>query len=96
MERTNKKASEEESGSAVGTSQIQDLETNIYGMIAESLNFWLTEFIMEVCKDTGETYPPRTLSSIFSCIQRHLLNCNKGMRSSLWARWIIAILIAVL
>ena len=56
MERTNKKASEEESGSAVGTSQIQDLETNIYGMIAESLNFWLTEFIMEVCKDTGETY----------------------------------------
>ena len=75
--RTNKKASEEESGSAVGTSQIQDLETNIYDMIAESLNFWLTKFITEVCKDTGETYPPRTLSSIFSGIQRHLLNCNQ-------------------
>ena len=25
-------------------------------MTAESLNFWLTKFIMEVCKDTRETY----------------------------------------
>ena len=30
------------------TSQIQDLETNICDMTAESLNFWLTKFIMEV------------------------------------------------
>ena len=76
--RTNKKACEEESGSAVETSQIQDLETNICGMTAESLNFWLTKFIIEVCKDTGETYPPRMLYSIFSGIQRHLENCNHG------------------
>ena len=70
--RTNKKACEEESRSAVETSQIQDLETNICDMTAESLNFWLTKFIMEVCKDTGETYPPRTLHSICSGIQRYL------------------------
>ena len=30
------------------TSQIQDLETNICDMTAESLNFWMTKFIMEV------------------------------------------------
>ena len=54
-------ACEEESGSAVETSQIQDLEMNICNMTAKSLNFWLTKFIMEVCKDTGETYLPRTL-----------------------------------
>ena len=32
--RTNKKACEEESGTAVETSQIQDLETNIWDMTA--------------------------------------------------------------
>ena len=37
--RTNKKACEEENGPAVETSQIQDLERNICGMMAESLNF---------------------------------------------------------
>ena len=36
--RTNKKACEEESGSAVETSQIEDLETNICDMTAESLH----------------------------------------------------------
>ena len=46
--RTNKKACQEESGSAVETSQIQDLETKIFDMTAESLNFGLTKFIMEV------------------------------------------------
>ena len=46
--RTNTNAYEEESRSAAETSQIQDLETNICDMTAESLNFWLTKFIMEV------------------------------------------------
>ena len=55
--RTNKKVCEEESGSAVETSQIQDLETTICDMTAESLNVWLTKFFVEVCKDTGQTYP---------------------------------------
>lgn len=50
-ERRYKKACEEESGSAMKTYQIQYLETN---MTAESLNVWLTNFIMEVCKETGE------------------------------------------
>ena len=41
--RTNKKACEEESGSAVETSQIHDLETNICDMATDSLNFWPDE-----------------------------------------------------
>ena len=46
--RTNKKACEEESGSAVETSQIQDLETNICDMTAESLNFWLVYWTVKL------------------------------------------------
>ena len=66
--RVNKKASEEPSSCTNDTSQIQDLETDVLDMTAELLNFWLTKFTMEVCKDTGENYPPRTLYSIVSVI----------------------------
>ena len=38
------------------TSQIQDLETNICDMTAESLNFWLSKVIREVCKDTDKLF----------------------------------------
>ena len=74
--RIKKKALEEESSCAVDTSQIQDLTTNVADMTAESLNFWLTKLLMEVCKVTGEHYPPRTVYSIVSGIQRHLEDCN--------------------
>src|SRR6056300_330053 len=60
------------------TPKIQGLETNIIEMTAESLNFWLTKFIMEVCKDSGERYPPRTLYSVVCGIQRHLEDNNGG------------------
>jgi hypothetical protein len=73
--RIKKKAIEEESSCAVDTSQIQDLTINVADMTAESLNLWLTKFIMGVCKDTGEHYPARTLYSIVSGIQRHLEDC---------------------
>ena len=45
---------------------------------------------MEVCEDTVETYPPRTLYtvSVLHDIQLHLENCNQGNVSSLWAGWI--------
>lgn len=69
---------EEESQSAMDIFQIQDLETTIGDMTAESPHFWLTKLIMEVCKDTGESYPPRMLYSICRCIQRYLENCNQG------------------
>jgi hypothetical protein len=45
-------------------------------MSAETLNFWLAKFVMEVCKGDGECYPPRTLYSICCGIQRHLGESN--------------------
>ena len=48
----------------------------IFATWRQSLYTWLTKFIMELCKDTGETYPPRKLYRICSGIQRHLENCN--------------------
>ncbi|CAB3983360.1 Hypothetical predicted protein [Paramuricea clavata] len=45
-------------------------------MPAETLNFWLAKFVMEVCKEDGECYPPQTLYSICCGIQRHLAEIN--------------------
>ena len=55
---------------------IQSLETNILEMSAEPLNFWLTKFDAEVCKENGERYPPRSLYSICCGLQRHLENSS--------------------
>ena len=74
--RLNKKASNEQSNSGVDTSVIEDLDLNLCSMPAETLNFWLTMFVMEVCTEDGECYPPRTLYSICCGIQRHLCDCN--------------------
>ena len=52
--RLNKHAANEEAGFDVGRDKIQ---TNIVNMTAESLNFWLAEFVKEVCKEDGERYP---------------------------------------
>ena len=71
-----KKASEEQRNFVVDISKIQDLDINVRDMTAQTPNFWLTKFVMEVCKDTGENYPPRTLYSICCVIQRHLQDCN--------------------
>ena len=57
MGRRNKKACDEESQFAMETSQIQDLETNICDVTAESRNFWLTNLIMEVCKRHRRNLP---------------------------------------
>ena len=32
----------------------QNPDTNIVNMTADSLNFWLTKFVEEVCKEDGE------------------------------------------
>jgi hypothetical protein len=53
-----KKASDEQGNSVDG------LDINVRNMSAETPNFWLAKFVMEVCKKDGECYPPRTLDSI--------------------------------
>lgn len=84
--RRNKKACEEESQFAMETSQIQDLETNICDAAAESLNFWLTNLIMEVCKRHGRNLPSMNALQYllwYSALFRKLI---KDMRSSFGAR----------
>ena len=41
-------------------------------MDAICLNYWLTKFVMEVAKDSGESYPPRTVYGIVCGVKRHL------------------------
>ena len=55
--RLNKQAVKEEAGFDVERDKIQSLDTNIVNMTEESLNFWLTKFVEEVCKEDGERYP---------------------------------------
>ena len=40
------------------------------------LNFWLPRFIVEVRKQTGEPYRPRSIQLILSALQRKMLDTN--------------------
>jgi hypothetical protein len=71
-----KKASDEQVNSVDGSSKIRDLDINVCNMSAKTLNFRLTKFVMEVCKEDGECFPPQTLYSICCGIQRHVAECN--------------------
>ena len=71
-ERPNKNPGLEEIGFKAEVEKIQSLETNFVNMTAESLNFWLTKFVQEICKEDGQRYPPRSLYSIICGLQRHL------------------------
>ena len=48
--RLNKEASNEQNKSADDTSAIQDLDVNLCSMPVKTLNFWLTKFVLKVCK----------------------------------------------
>ena len=52
--RPNKEAVNKEAGFHVERGKIQSLDRNIVNMTAESLNFWLSKFVEEVCKEDGE------------------------------------------
>ncbi|XP_067030732.1 uncharacterized protein [Acropora muricata] len=41
-----------------------------------SLSNWLMKFVMEVAKDSGERYPPRTVHGIVCGVKRHVGNKN--------------------
>ncbi|XP_048583933.1 uncharacterized protein LOC116602978 [Nematostella vectensis] len=45
-------------------------------MEVDSLNFCLTKFVQEVAKADGTRYPPRSLYSLITGIQRHLQKCG--------------------
>jgi len=72
----NKDARVEKCSFTFDAAKIQALDTDIVDMSIESLNFWLTKFIQEVCKKDGKRYPARTLYSITCGIQRHIQETN--------------------
>ena len=72
----NQKASDQQSNSAVDTSNIQDLDVNKCSMTAETLNFWLKSSSRKHAKKMANAIHPETLYGICSAIQRHLSDCN--------------------
>ncbi|CAB4034828.1 Hypothetical predicted protein [Paramuricea clavata] len=76
--RANKDAKLEATEFLVNVEQVQSLETSMETMTCWSLNVWLTKFVEEVCKASGERYPPQTLYSICAGLQRHLEDVNGG------------------
>ena len=56
--------------------KVTPVSCEIKDMVAISLNYWLTKFVMEVAKDSRERYPPRTVYGIVCDVKRHLADKN--------------------
>ena len=54
--------------------KVNPVSCELEDMDAISLNYWLAKFVMEVVKDSGERYPPRTVYGIVCGLKRHLGN----------------------
>ena len=52
--------------------KVNPVSSEMEDMDAITLNYWLTKFVMEVAKDSGERYPPRTVYGIVCGLKRHL------------------------
>ena len=48
------------------------LSADIAAMDVLSLNYWLSKFVMEVAKKSGERYPPKSVYGIICSLKRHL------------------------
>ena len=82
----NKDASLESCSFSFDAEKVQRLDTILTSMTTESLNFWLSKFMQEVCKQNGKRYPARTLYSIVCGLQRHLQIQNGSLAISLLAK----------
>ena len=51
--------------------KVAQLSTSIEEMDAVTLNYWLSKFVMEVAKKSGERYPPKTIYGIVCGIRRY-------------------------
>ena len=56
--------------------KVTALSPNIAGMDVLSLNYWLSKFVVEVAKKSGERYPPKTVYSIICSLKRYLEEKN--------------------
>ena len=52
------------------------LTADIAAMDVLSLNYWLSKFVMEVAKKSGERYPPKSVYGIICSLKRHLEERN--------------------
>ena len=52
------------------------VSVDIAGMDALSLNYWLSKFVMEVAKKSGERYPPKSVYGIICALKRYLEEKN--------------------
>ena len=51
--------------------KVAQLSTSIEEMDAVTLNYWLSKFVMEVAKKSGERYPPNSVYGIVCGIRRY-------------------------
>ena len=51
--------------------KVAQLSTSIDAMDAVTLNYWLSQFVMEVAKKSGERYPPKTVYGTVCGIRRY-------------------------
>ena len=52
--------------------KVTALSADISGMDVLSLNYWLSKFVVEVAKKSGERYPPKTVYGIICALKRCL------------------------
>ena len=76
-ENEQKEQLETSGGNGLESTNVEDLSVPLEHMSADSLNFWLCEFICEVAKQTGERYPPKALYLLVCGINRHLGNVQR-------------------
>ena len=51
--------------------KVNPVSSEMEDMDAITLNYWFTKFVMEVAKDSGERYPPRTVYGIVCGLKCH-------------------------
>ena len=56
--------------------KVTTLSADIAGMDVLSLNYWLSKFVMEIAKKSGERYPPKTVYGIICALKRYLEEKN--------------------
>ena len=52
------------------------MSADFVGMDALSLNYWLSNFVTEVAKKSGERYPPNSVYGIICALKRYLEEKN--------------------
>ena len=57
------------------------LSTRIEDMDLLSLNYWLSKFVIELAKKSGERYPPTTVYGIVFGIRRYLEEKNGALNA---------------